>query len=238
MLQSRYHKCRIIRCSVVTPDGRQTVAEERAGAPAAVCPKETPGSQQTPGAATFAAQVGGAGSRGHTLLSESGRTVGARAARLHHAACATYRTVSRWRPWGSCAHALVSPGETPPAQQWTLGARGVGTAPSAGSLPSFPGGRRSVRSGMSLLVTGAPTNGAAGPPPCVSAASSAAHGRTALDQCAYLQGRPGFPSSDASCPPCARRCRPRTLSASTIYGDTLLPCTPPPSHRRSHHCLP
>ena len=165
---------------------------------------------------------------GIRLLSESGRTVGARAARLHHAARATYRTVSRWRPWGSCAHALVSPGETPPAQQWTLGARGVGTAPSAGSPPSFPGGRRSVRSGMSLLVTGAPTNGAAGPPPCVSAASSAAHGRTALDQCAYLQGRSGFPSSDTSRPPCARRCRPRTLSASAIYGDTLLPCTPPP----------
>ena len=114
------------------------------------------------------------------LLSESGLTVGARAARLHHAARATYRTVSRWRPWGSCAHALVSPGETPPAQQWTLGARGVGTAPSAGSPPSFPGRRRSVRSGMSLLAPDAPTNGAAGPPPRVPAASSAVHGRQSL----------------------------------------------------------
>lgn len=65
MLQSRYHKCWVIRCNVVTSDGRQTVAEERAGAPGAVCPKETPGLQQTPGAATSAAQVDGAGSRGH-----------------------------------------------------------------------------------------------------------------------------------------------------------------------------
>ena len=110
MLQSRYHKCRIIHCSVVTPDGRQTVAEERAGAPAAVYPKETPGLQQTPGAATFAAQVGGAGSHGHTLLSESGHTVGARAARLHHAARATYRTVSRWRPWVLLCPCLSVPG--------------------------------------------------------------------------------------------------------------------------------
>ena len=238
MLQSRYHKCRIIHCSVVTPDGRQTVAEERAGAPGAVRPKETPGSQQTPGAATFAAQVGGAGSRGHTLLSESGRTVGARAACLHHAARATYRTVSRWRRRMLLCPCLRVSGRDSADTQWTLGVQSAETAPPGGSPPSFPGGRRSVRSGMSLLVTGAPTNGAAGPPPCVSAASSAAHGRTALDQCAYLRGRPGFPSSDASCPPCARRCRPRTLSASAIYGDTLLPCTPPPSHRRSHHCLP
>ena len=64
--------------------------------------------------------------------------------------------------------------------QWTLGVQSAETAPSAGSSPSFPGRRCSVRSGMSLLVPGAPTNGAAGPPLCIPAASSAVHGRQSL----------------------------------------------------------
>ena len=83
-------------------------------------------------------------------------------------------------PGRPCARALVSPGETLPTQQWTLGARGAETAPSAGSSPSFPGRRCSLRSGMSLLAPGAPTNGAAGPPLRIPAASSAVHGRQPL----------------------------------------------------------
>ena len=114
------------------------------------------------------------------LLSESGLTVGARAARLHHAARATYRTASRWRPWAPLCSGLSVSGRDSADTQWTLGVQSAETAPSAGSPPSFPGRRRSVRSGMSLLVPGAPTNGAAGPPSRAPAASSAVHGRQSL----------------------------------------------------------
>ena len=96
-----------IRRKVVTPDGRQTVAEETAGAPAAAGSKETPGPQQTLGSvAIFAAQIGGeldsAGIYGYFLNLVSRSRCG-----LHifvHAACVTYYVFSLWNGQLSALH--------------------------------------------------------------------------------------------------------------------------------------
>ena len=131
--------------------------------------------------------------------------------------------------------------------QWTLGARGAETAPSAGSSPSFPGRRCSLRSGMSLLVPGAPRNGAAGPLSRAPAASSAVHGRQPLTSArtcragrVFLLQRPHarlaraiagralfslVPSMDT--PPCSCALLLPQLLWSVLFLDTILNYTTP-----------